>query len=121
MPHPDGSPETVSLSRGSSQAAAERRAAFDLDLEGVARLARLDVTEKERDRLRGEMRSILRYVNRLQELDTDGIEATFQMVARTNIMRTDEERPCLPTAHVLANAPQEENGFFRMPRILEEL
>ncbi len=91
----------------------------DIDVDHVAHLARLDLPAAERARMQAELRSILGYVNRLQELDTAAVEATFQVVPRVNVLRADAPAPGLDVEAALRNAPAREDGCFRMPRILE--
>jgi len=93
---------------------------MQLDVDHVAHLARLDLTPAERETLAAQLPQILHYVDRLQELDTHGIEATFQVIPRADVLRDDDVRPSLRADEVLANAPWREGDCFRMPRILEE-
>lgn len=86
----------------------------------VARLARLDLSEDERERMRGELSDILEHAGRIQALDLDGIEATSHSIPLKNVMRKDEVRPSLPQEEVLANAPAAEDGRFKVPRIIED-
>ena len=88
------------------------------DVEHVAALARLGVTEVEKVRLRDQLSSILGHINALEELDTAAIPPTAQVVALTNVMRADEVRPSLPREAVLANAPRQADGFFEVHAIL---
>ena len=93
---------------------------MQIDVDHVAHLARLDLTPAERESLGSQLPQILHYVDRLQELDTRGIEATFQVIPRADVLRVDEVRPSLTPGEVLANAPRREGDSFRMPRILED-
>ena len=88
------------------------------DVEHVAALARLGLTEDEKERLRDQLSSILGHINALEELDTAVIPPTAQVVALTNVMRADEVRPSLPREAVLANAPRQADGFFEVHPIL---
>ena len=88
------------------------------DVEHVAALARLGLTEDEKERLRDQLSSILGHINALGELDTAAIPPTAQVVALTNVMRADEVRPSLPREAVLANAPRQADGFFEVHAIL---
>lgn len=89
-----------------------------LDLEHVAHLARLDLTDQERATLGPQLLQILEYVDHLRELPTDDIEATFQMMPVTNVLREDTPVPSLPRDQALANAPHSEADGFRVPRIM---
>ena len=86
----------------------------------VARLARLDLSEEERERMREELDHILQHAEKVQELDLDGIEPTSHALAVANVMRGDEVRPSLPRDAALANAPEVEDGRFKVPRIIED-
>jgi aspartyl-tRNA(Asn)/glutamyl-tRNA(Gln) amidotransferase subunit C len=90
------------------------------DVQHVARLARLALTEAEQARLREELDAILAYVDALRALDTEGVEPTAHVLPVVNAMRDDEPRPCLPAETMLANAPDRSGAFFRVPRIIED-
>lgn len=90
------------------------------DVEHVARLARLSLTDGEKARLRQELDAILAYVDALRALDTEGVEPTAHVLPVVNVMREDEPRPCLPAETMLANAPDRSGAFVRVPRIIED-
>lgn len=90
------------------------------DVQHVARLARLELSEAELERMRVEMSNILAYMDKLRSLDTRGVEPTSHAVPLRNVMREDEPRPSLPRDEMLANAPDRAGDFFRVPRIIEE-
>lgn len=84
----------------------------------VAGLARLGLTDEERERLREQLSAILSHISALNQLETEAIPPTAQVVALTNVMREDEVRPSLPRQAVLANAPRQRDGFFEVHAIL---
>jgi aspartyl-tRNA(Asn)/glutamyl-tRNA(Gln) amidotransferase subunit C len=86
----------------------------------VARLARLDLSGAERDRMLAELTNILEHAERIQTLDLDGVEPTSHAVPITNAMRRDKVTPSLSQDDALANAPAVEDGRFRVPRIIED-
>lgn len=86
----------------------------------VARLARLDLTEDERERMRAELTQILEHAERIQALDLDGVPPTSHSVSIRNAMRPDEVTPSLDPSDVLANAPEVEDGRIKVPRIIED-
>lgn len=90
------------------------------EVEHVARLARLDLTPEEKGKMRSQLDAILTYIDKLRELDTEGVEPTSHAIPMTNVMREDEPRPSFPKEEMLANAPEREGDFFRVPRIIEE-
>jgi aspartyl-tRNA(Asn)/glutamyl-tRNA(Gln) amidotransferase subunit C len=90
------------------------------DVEHVARLARLALSDAELEKMREQLNGILAYIEKLNALDTQGVEPTSHAVPMVNVMRDDEERPCLPRDEALANAPDRAGEFFRVPRIIED-
>jgi aspartyl-tRNA(Asn)/glutamyl-tRNA(Gln) amidotransferase subunit C len=81
----------------------------------VARLARLRLTDEALERMPGELSKILEHVEKMDELDLDGIEPTSHVVELQNVLREDESRPCLPRDKALAGAPDVADGGFRVP------
>ena len=90
------------------------------EVEHVARLARLELTAEEKERMRAQLDSILSYIDKLNELDTSAVEPTSHVLPMTNVFREDEVMPSLSQEEVLVNAPDRHEFFFRVPRILEE-
>jgi len=90
------------------------------DVEHVARLARLALSDAEVERMREQLSGILAYIDTLRALDTAGVEPTSHAVPLVNVMRDDEPRPGLSQDEALANAPDRSDVFFRVPRIIED-
>ena len=90
------------------------------EVDHVARLARLDLSAADKERMRSELDKILGYIDKLRALDTRDVEPTSHAVPVTNVMRDDVERPSLPVEDMLANAPDRHREMFRVPRIIEE-
>ena len=90
------------------------------DVEHVAHLARLGLTDAELTRLEGELNHILDQYAILAELPTDDIPPTAQTIELENILRADVVRPSLPAEAVLANAPAQDGRFIVVPPILDE-
>ncbi len=88
-------------------------------VEHVAELAQLALTEREKELFREQLSSILEYAERLQRLDTDAIPPTATVLPLENVMRADEMQPSLSLADVLANAPDVEGDCIRVPVVLE--
>ena len=82
-------------------------------------LARLGLEAGEEDFYAQQLSGILGAIERLQQLDTEAIPATAQVVEVRSVMREDEPRPCLPQEGALANAPSAEDGYFVVKAILE--
>jgi aspartyl-tRNA(Asn)/glutamyl-tRNA(Gln) amidotransferase subunit C len=90
------------------------------EVDHVARLARLDLSAADKERMRSELDGILTYIDKLRALDTRDVEPTSHAVPVTNVMRDDVERPSLPVQDMLANAPDAYREMFRVPKIIEE-
>jgi aspartyl-tRNA(Asn)/glutamyl-tRNA(Gln) amidotransferase subunit C len=86
----------------------------------AARLARLDLSVQERQRMQVELTLILQHAERIQALDLEGVEPTSHSILLRNVLRADEIKPSLSQEEALANAPVTEDGRFRVPRIIEE-
>lgn len=84
------------------------------DVEHVAALARLGLSDEEKERMRDQLSSILGHINELSELDTDAIPPTAQVITLSNVLREDEVRPSLSREDVLRNAPRQSEGFFEV-------
>jgi len=90
------------------------------EVEHVAKLARLELSEDEKGTFTRQLSAILTYMDQLKMLDTRGVEPTNKVLPTENVFRDDEVRPSLPQERALANAPEQADGFFRVPRILED-
>ena len=90
------------------------------EVQHVARLARLHLTDEEAERMREQLDAILAYIDKLRELDVEGVEPTAHAVPLVNVMRDDVLVPCLPQEQALANAPDRAGELFRVPRIIED-
>lgn len=89
------------------------------DVEYVAGLAQLTLDEETKDRLVGEMGEILAYMDKLNELDTTGIEPTMHVLEMSNVFREDEVQPSLDRETALMNAPKTDGEYFLVPKILD--
>jgi aspartyl-tRNA(Asn)/glutamyl-tRNA(Gln) amidotransferase subunit C len=89
------------------------------DVEHVARLARLALSDDEIERLTSELAVTLDHVNDIAALDLDGVEPTAHPLPLSNVVRPDVVTPTLDRAEVLAQAPAAQDGRFRVPRILD--
>lgn len=90
------------------------------DVEHVARLARLGLTDDEIDRMQGQLNRILEAIGQLQSVDTSAVGPTAQVIALENVMRDDVPRPPMTRDAALANAPLREGAHLRVPVVLEE-
>jgi aspartyl-tRNA(Asn)/glutamyl-tRNA(Gln) amidotransferase subunit C len=81
----------------------------------VARLARLELSDDEVGRMASELSGVLDHIERIGELDLDGVEPTSHVVALENVLRADEPAPSLPRERALAGAPDATDAGFRVP------
>ena len=92
----------------------------DIDLDHVARLARLALTDEERERFREQLGVILEHAERVREVAAADVPPTAQPVPQKNVFRNDDDPwEWLPQGEALAGAPQAEDGRFKVPRIIE--
>jgi len=92
---------------------------LEIDIEHVARLARLELTDQEKERLREQLGVILENAAKVGEVATDDVLPTAYAIARSNVLRPDDVTPSLTTVEVLANAPEVESDRFKVPRVVE--
>jgi aspartyl-tRNA(Asn)/glutamyl-tRNA(Gln) amidotransferase subunit C len=93
--------------------------AVEIDIEHVARLARLALTDEEREQLRRQLPVILEHAAKVGEVAADDVTPTAYAIPRANVYREDEPEPSLPQPEALANAPEQEDGRFKVVRIVE--
>ena len=89
------------------------------DVEHVAYLARLGLTEEEKDRLAVQLSNILEAMQVIGQLDTSAIPPTAQVIPLTNVTRDDEVRPSVDREEILKNAPRRSGDYFLVPAVLE--
>ena len=92
---------------------------LEIDIEHVARLARLELTDQEKERLREQLGVILENAAKVSEVATDDVPPTAYAIPRSNVLRPDEITPSLTTEQVLENAPEVESDRFKVPRVVE--
>jgi len=90
------------------------------EVEHVARLARLELTEEEIELFRSQLDVVLERAQRIQALDLDDVPPTAHPIELTNVWRDDVVAPIDDTTPILDNAPAVEDGRFRVPQILED-
>jgi len=90
------------------------------EVDHIAELARLALTDKEKALYREQLSAILDYANRLQQIPTDDIPPTATVLPLDTVLRADVSRPSTPTAEILVNAPEQEAEMFRVRVVLEE-
>ena len=87
------------------------------EVKHVAKLARLELTESEIEKYAEQLGNILTYVEQMKEVDTTGVEPMPHAIPVTNVMREDEVKYEQTKEELMKNAPYEEDGFFRVPKI----
>jgi len=97
----------------------ERNMAITLkDVEYVANLAKLELSQKEKIKFQKELDNIIKYIDQLNELNTENIPITSHVIPLENVFREDRALPSLPQDKALANAPQKKHGFFKVPKVI---
>lgn len=89
------------------------------DVEHVALLSRVDLSDEELELFQSQLAKILEHMDKLNELDTDDVEPMASVMGLSNVFRDDERRPSLPTSDALANAPERTEDSFRVPPVVE--
>jgi aspartyl-tRNA(Asn)/glutamyl-tRNA(Gln) amidotransferase subunit C len=89
------------------------------EVEHIAELAKLSLTDEEREMFREQLSAILEYAEMLQHLDTEAIPPTATVLPQRNVMAPDEVKPSFPREDVLSNAPQVEDDYFKVQAILK--
>ena len=90
------------------------------EVEHIAHLARLQLSEEEKERYRQQLSSILEHVAKLQALNTEDIQPMSSVVAERSRLREDEAGVCLTTEELLRNAPDVQSNQFRVPPVLDQ-
>lgn len=85
----------------------------------IADLAHLAVTEEEIEQYTEQLQSIVTFADQLSELNTDGVEPTTHVLHQTNVFREDVQKQTITQEEALKNAPEKEDGYFKVPPILE--
>lgn len=85
----------------------------------VAHLARLAITEEEATQFQHQLDQMISFAEQLNELDTDQVAATSHVLDMKNVMREDVSKPGLPIEEVVKNAPDSEDGYIRVPAIID--
>lgn len=88
-------------------------------LDKIAHLARLEFDEKDAEKMMKDMTAIVNWVEKLNEVDTEGVEPLTTMSHEVNSLRDDEVKPHLGHEEALKNAPKKDSDYFRVPKVLE--
>ena len=90
-----------------------------MDVDKVAQLARLKFSEEEKRDLSSKLSDILSYMEQLNRLDTEDVEPTAHVLPLKNVFREDVVAPSMPQKELLANAPDQTMGHFKVPKVIE--
>ena len=88
------------------------------EVEYVAKLAKLEFDEREKEEFTSQLNSILDYFRKLNELDTEKVEPTAYVISMPNLLNEDEVKPSLPQNEALANSKYVKKGYFKVPKIM---
>ena len=89
------------------------------EIEHVAHLARLEIAEDKIEVFTEQMNNILEHISMLNKVDTDNVPPTYHVLPEKNVWREDVVKPSLPREEALANAPEQENGCFKVLKVIE--
>jgi aspartyl-tRNA(Asn)/glutamyl-tRNA(Gln) amidotransferase subunit C len=117
-PIPGAVPAATPGGQQAAQPASSARPITTEDVRHVAKLARLDLPPERLTRLTGQLESILGYVAKISRVDVAGVEPMAHALPLCNVFRDDVVEPSLPLAQVLANAPETDGPFFKVPKVI---
>ena len=89
------------------------------DVEHIAKLAKLSFSEDEKEKFTEQFNEILSFMEKLNELDTSSVEPLSQVIELRNVLREDNVKPSLPTQDALKNAPEKDERFFKVPKVID--
>ncbi|MEX2214321.1 MAG: Asp-tRNA(Asn)/Glu-tRNA(Gln) amidotransferase subunit GatC [Phycisphaeraceae bacterium] len=92
----------------------------DDEVRKVARLGRLELSEEEVHHFAGQLSKVLDYVSKLSELEVDDVEPMVHAMETSNVLREDVEKPGMPVAEALRNAPAPEPPFIQVPKVIDD-
>lgn len=95
---------------------------MDIDIkqiEQIANLSRIKLTDDEKDIFREQLTDILGYIEKLNELDTDDVQPMAYATSIKNVFREDQQKSSFPRQEILELSPSSTNGFFKVPKVLE--
>jgi aspartyl-tRNA(Asn)/glutamyl-tRNA(Gln) amidotransferase subunit C len=90
------------------------------DVEHIAKLAKLEFTDAEKEKFTHQMNQILEYMDQLNSLDTSNVEPLSHVIELSNVFRMDEVKPGVSTEEALKNAPEKNEHFFKVPKVIGE-
>ncbi len=88
-------------------------------VENISQLARLELSAEEKKNMKSDMNSVLDWMQKLNEIDTNDVEPLIHMSYETNVLRTDEPKESLDHDRALKNAPKKDSNYFRVPKVID--
>jgi len=92
----------------------------DTLIEKLANLSQLEFMEEEKEEIKNDLQKMIGFIDKLNELDTTGVEPLLHMSENVNVFRKDEVNGEIPTEEVFKNAPLHANGFFKVPKVIKK-
>ena len=92
----------------------------DALVQNLAKLARLQFNEQEKEIIKGDLQRMIHFVDKLNELDTTGVEPLLHMTDAINVLREDEVKGSISREEALKNAPDSDGTFFKVPKVIKK-
>lgn len=89
-------------------------------IDNLAKLARLQFSEEEKEELKKDLEQMIGFIDKLNELDTEGVEPLMHMSPRVNVLREDVVQGSISRGEALLNAPQKNDAFFLVPKVIKK-
>ena len=89
-------------------------------IQDIAALAKLEFNEKSREKMKEDLEKIIRFVDKLSEIDTDGIEPLIYLSEEVSVLREDEIKGVISQVEALKNAPEKDSDYFKVPTVLKK-
>ena len=89
-------------------------------IQDIAALAKLEFDEKSREKMKEDLERIIRFIDKLSEIDTDGVEPLIYLSEEVNVLREDEIKAVVSQVEALKNAPKKDSDYFKVPTILKK-
>jgi len=89
-------------------------------IQDIAALAKLEFDEKSREKMKEDLEKIIRFIDKLSEIDTDGVEPLIYLSEEVNVLREDEIKGVISQVEALKNAPEKDSDYFKVPTILKK-
>ena len=89
-------------------------------IQDIAALAKLEFDEKSREKMKEDLEKIIRFIDKLSEIDTDGVEPLIYLSEEVSVLREDEIKGVISQVEALKNAPEKDSDYFKVPTILKK-